>query len=296
VPPQLGVGVLYTPTLADFVETDLDAFDYLEVIPDTFWTDNGAGTDPRYEELESWTDMLDGVVEHRPVVAHSVSFSLGSAGLFDEEHLRQLAGWCERYGFRWHSDHLSFARIAGHGDSHDHNAGFSFPVPYDHELLDLIAGRIESIQAAIPAPFLIENNVYFVSVPEQEMEEPEFLNRLTERTGCGLLLDLHNVYANSRNHGFDPLEFVEGLDLARVVEIHIAGGTEIDGMYADSHSGPCPEPVWDLLDAVVPRAPNLGGVTFEFHDSYFPRLGRDGVREQLDRARSTWDAHHGVAR
>jgi uncharacterized protein (UPF0276 family) len=168
-------------------------------------------------------------------------------------------------------------------------------VPYDQEVLNHVAGRVERVQEAIPTtPFLVENNVSFIDFPDQEMTEPEFLNRLAERTGCGLLLDVHNVYTNARNHGFDAEEFVDALDLTRVVEVHIAGGTELDGMWLDSHAGACPEPVLELLDHVAARAPNLRGITFEFNDSYFPQLGEEGLRDQLDRARAVWRRHAGV--
>jgi uncharacterized protein (UPF0276 family) len=280
--------VLYNPALPEFLRTSLDSLDYLEVIPDTFWTDRGAGSAPRYGELESWVEVLDWLVARRPVIAHNIGFSLGSAGRFDEQHVERIADWQRRYGFPWHSDHLSFVRIAGPEGHEAHNAGLAVPVPYDRELLELIAGRVEHIQRVVPIPFLIENNVYFVDIPEQEMSEPEFLNRLTARTGCGLLLDLHNLYANARNHGFDPHEFLDELDLSRVVEIHIAGGSELAGMYTDSHAGPCPEPVWELLQDVVPAAPELAAITFEFHDSYYPLLGVEGIRAQLDRARAIW--------
>lgn len=257
-----------------------------------FWTDGGEGAEPRYAEIESWMEVLDDVAAERPVVAHNIGFSLGSADPFEAAHLEQVASWQQRYGFPWHSDHLSFVRVSGQ-DGHEHNAGLAVPVPYDGELLDLIAGRIDSIQRKVSAPFLIENNVYFVDIPEQEMTEPEFLNALTERTGCGLLLDLHNVYANARNHGFEALKFVEALDLSRVVEIHIAGGTELAGMYTDSHAGPCPEPVWELLEATVPMTESLAGITFEFHDSYYSLLGPEGTRRELERAREVFARHRG---
>jgi uncharacterized protein len=290
--PKLGVGVLYNPALPEFLRTSLESLDYVEVIPDTFWTDRGAGSAPRYAELESWVEVLDWLVARRPVIAHNIGFSLGSADRFDIEHVERIADWQRRYRFPWHSDHLSFVRIAG-AEGHEHNAGLAVPVPYDQELLDLIGERIAYIQRVVPIPFLIENNVYFVDIPEQEMTEPEFLNRLTERTGCGLLLDLHNLYANSRNHGFDPHDFLDELDLSRVAQIHIAGGSEVAGMYTDSHAGPCPEPVWELLRDTVPATPQLAAITFEFHDSYYPLLGIEGVRAQLDRARGIWAARDG---
>ena len=138
----------------------------------------------------------------------------------------------------------------------------------------------------MPALFLLENNVYYFTFPGQDFSEPAFLNQLSASTGCALLLDLHNVYTNARNHDFDALAFLDELDLSRVMEIHVAGGTEMMGFYTDSHAGPVPEGVWDLLSFVAPRAPALRGVTFEFHESSWPLLRDEGVLEQIGRARS----------
>ncbi len=287
-PAKIGIGILYNPALADFLRTDLDCVDYLEIIPDMFWV--GRNREGQYAELESWVEVLDGVAAKRPIVAHHTGLSLGSAGDFDLTRVDRVAEWHDRYQYRWHSEHLSFVRITD-GGGHDHNAGLAVPVPYDQELLDLMSGRIEGVLRRVPIPFLIENGVYFAEFPEQEMSEPAFLNRLSERTGCGLLLDLHNLYTNARNHGFDAFAFLDELELDRVGEIHIAGGSEMAGMYTDSHAGPVADPVWGLLERVVPSAPNLAGITFEFHDSYFPMLKTEGVRGELTRAAEVWHAH-----
>jgi hypothetical protein len=287
--PRLGVGVLYNTSLAGFVRSpDLELLDYLAVIPDRFWRDRGPGHPDRFVEIGAWMSVLEHAAERLPLVSHSVGMSIGSAEWFDAEHLDQIARWSERFRFPWHSDHLSFARVAGE-DAHTFAAGVPCPVPYDEEVLELLAERVQAVQRAVAAPFLLENNVYYVELPEQEMTEPEFLTRLTERTGCGLLLDVHNVYVNSVNHGFDPAAFIDALPLDRVVEVHIAGGSELGGMYTDSHAGPCPDPVWELLDRVVAAAPNLCGITFEFGESYFPQLGTEGVRAEVRRARAAWD-------
>jgi uncharacterized protein (UPF0276 family) len=289
--PKVGVGVLYNPALPDFLRDHLDAVDYLEVIPDMFWTDQGQSRPDRYLETESWIEFLDWAAQKLPVIAHDIGFSLGSAEIFDEQYLEQIGKWTERYRFPWHSDHLSFVQVHVAGEN-AHNAGLAMPVPYDHDVLAMIADRVTRIQKAVPIPFLLENNVYYVNIPDQDMTEPEFLNRLTELTGCGLLLDLHNLYANARNHAFDATQFLDELDLSRVVEIHIAGGNELAGMYTDSHAGPCPDPVWKLLEQVAPLSTNLCGITFEFHESYYPLLKTDGILDHLVRARRTWDAHH----
>jgi len=285
--PTLGVGVLYNAALPDFVRSNLDAFDYLSITPDLFWLDRGPGHPDRYEELESWIETLDWVAANRPIVSHDVGISIGNAASLDVAYLDQIARFADRYKFPWHSDHLSFAQIRG-ARGNDYNAGLAVPVPYDREMLDLVSARVRLIKQKIPIPFLLENSVYFVDFPEQDMSEPEFLNSLTQNSRCGLLLDLHNLYTNARNHGFDAFTFLDELDLASVVEIHIAGCDEFAGMYTDSHAGPCPEPVWELLDYAVSRTPNLRGVTFEFHFSYYPLMGESGVRAQLDRARAAW--------
>lgn len=286
--PKLGVGLLYNPALPEYLRERRETFDYVEVIPEMFWTDRGAGQHPRFVELRDWVAMLDWISDLCPVVAHNIGLSLGSADYFDESYAEHIAEWQRRFRFPWHSDHLSFVRITA-ADGHDHNAGLAVPVPYDYDVLDMIASRIDKVQATVPVPFLIENNVYFIDVPGQDLSEPEFLNELTQRTGCGLLLDIHNVYANARNHRFDAAAFIEQLDHERIVEIHIAGGSELAGMYTDSHAGPCPEPVWELLEQVVPRAPNLSGITFEFHDSYYAVLKAEGIASELDRARAIWE-------
>jgi uncharacterized protein (UPF0276 family) len=287
--PTLGVGLMYNPALPEFLRTDLDALDFLEITSDMFWTDFGAGRNPRYEELESWIDVLEWTIGRRPVVAHNIGLSIGNAGHFDLEYVDHLAEWQRRYRFPWQSDHLSFAEVTA-ADGREQHAGVAVPLPYDHDVLEMLVARVQRFQQVVAAPLLLENSVYFVTFSHQDMTEPQFLNALTARTGCGVLLDLHNLYANARNHRFDARDFLEQLDVSRVVETHIAGGTEFAGMYTDSHAGPCPEPVWQLLEYLVPRAPNLRAVTFEFHDSYYGLLGSSGVRAQLDRARGIFSA------
>jgi uncharacterized protein (UPF0276 family) len=286
--PRLGVGVLYVPSLPNFLREHVDTLDYLAIVPDRFWADDGPGDGPRYTESARQVELLDWVAARKPIVGHSVGLSIGSAEMFDTEHLEQIARWHARYGFPWHSDHLNFSRLPGL-DAHTDFAGLAVQIPYDREVLEMIAERVRRVREIVPAPFILENNVYYVDLPEQEMTEPEFLNALTARSGCGLLLDVHNVYVNSVNHGFDAREFIRAVDLSRVVEVHIAGGSEMGGMYTDSHAGPVAGPVWELLDEVIAGAPNLCGITFEFEEGYLPALGGgDGVLRELERARDAW--------
>src|SRR5262245_58533118 len=91
--PRLGVGLLYNEALPDFLRSDLDLLDYIEVIPDMFWTDRGPGLVPRFFELESWVEILDWLVQRRPIVGHYIGLSIGSADRFDAAYVEQIARW-----------------------------------------------------------------------------------------------------------------------------------------------------------------------------------------------------------
>jgi uncharacterized protein len=286
----LGVGILHNPVVPGLLKSDPGLVDYVSITPDIFWTDCGPGANRRFVELDSWIEFIEWAALRFPLVAHSVGLSLGSMEFSDDAYVEQLADWHRRYRFLWHSDHLSFAQVRS-AFGHEQHAGMAVPLPYDFDVLGLLTARIQALAPHIPSPFLVENAVVYMTFSDQDMTEPKFLNALVRDSGCALLLDLHNLYTNARNHKFDASAFLRELDLNAVVEVHIAGGGEFAGMYTDSHAGPCPEPVWALHEEIMPRTPNLKGVTFEFHDSYFPAFGADGVRAQLQRAKAVWSRY-----
>lgn len=287
--PKLGVGLLFNPVLPDFVAAQPGSFDYLEIIPDREWLDRGVNSTPRYSVLDKSLDFFRRVREKKPMTCHAIGLSIGSAALFDTGHVEQIQRMQEEMCFSWHSDHLSFARLPL-GDNEMHTA-ISLPVPYDGEVLDLLIERVKHIRSVVQCPFLLENNVYYVDVPDQDINEPEFLNRLSRESGCGILLDLHNVYVNSLNHRFAPESFLRDLDLSRVVELHIAGGDYLLDFYTDAHAGPVAEPVWRLLEETLRSAPWIRAVTFEFHESSYYLLRAEGILAQLDHAREIWERY-----
>jgi hypothetical protein len=182
---------------------------------------------------------------------------------------------------------LAFVAIAeGEGPT---AAGLALTAPFDREVLDLAVERARFVIDQTGTPFLIENSPFYVRFDDSDLSEAEFLNRFCAESGAGLLLDLHNLYCNAVNYGFSGHRFLDELDLDAVIEVHIANGSELGGMYADSHAGAPPEPVWDLLDDLVGRAPNLRGITFEFHVSYLPQIGFQGIAEVIARARRAWE-------
>jgi uncharacterized protein (UPF0276 family) len=284
--PRLGVGIMANLAIAPFTTTP-GAVDYLAVTPDMFWSDRGPGAgrpEGRFTDIPAWTAMLD--ESSLPMVSHHIGLSLASAIPTDLGYVAQMAAWAERWKAHWLSEHLAFVSIAeGQGAT---AAGLALTAPFDRDVLDLVIERARYVRERTQAPFLLENSPYYVTFDDSDMAEAEFLNRFCADSGAGLLLDLHNLYCNAVNYGFSGHRFLDELDLGAVIEVHIANGSELGGMYADSHAGAPPEPVWDLLDDLVGRAPNLRGITFEFHDSYLPQLGFDGVAQVIGRARRSW--------
>ena len=108
-------------------------------------------------------------------------------------------------------------------------------------------------------------------------------NALYHQGDCGVLLDLHNLWVSARNGGLAVERYLERLNPAAVVEVHLAGGEELFGVYTDSHSRLTPEAVWSIAQAYLPCCPNLRAITFEYNDTYFETIGLQGVREELER-------------
>jgi uncharacterized protein (UPF0276 family) len=286
--PRLGVGLGYQPQLRPFLEARADTFDFLEVGPEVVWNDLGPGRHPRYVEDPGTRAFLQSQSKSKAILPHSIGLSIGSAHRFDREHLEQMARWHDWLRFPWHSDHLAFHLAQGDGEV---NLNLTMPLPLDGETLELVASRVHEVRERIAAPFLLENNVYYFDIPGQEYDEASFLNELHRQTGCGILLDLHNLYVNVQNLGWSAHRYLDRLNLDAVMEIHLAGGMQFDGLYLDAHSGPTPRSVWSLLDAVLPRCRNLGGVVFELFGTWYGKLGEEGLLRQLGRMQERWARH-----
>jgi uncharacterized protein len=212
----------------DFLEGDVPV-DFVEVISENFMVDGGQ---PR--------DILRRVREKHPVVLHGVSMSIGSSDGLDRAYLRRLRALADEIQPLFVSDHLSWSRVAGFS-SHD-----LLPVPYTGEALDMVCRNIEMAQDALGRPMLFENPSSYVAFEGAEMAEWEFIGAMAKRTGCGLLLDVNNVYVSAHNHGFDAHAFLHGIPAAHVRQIHLAGHTEGPGLLIDTHDQPVCDDVWSL--------------------------------------------------
>lgn len=193
--------------------------------------------------------MLAAVRERAPVSCHGVGLSLGSAEGLDPAHLKRL-----RHLFDWArpglvSEHLSWS-VTGGVYLND-----LLPLPYTEECVGVLARNIAHAQDALGRRILVENPSRYLSFRDSPMTEAAFLARLVEQTGCGLLLDVNNIYVSTQNTGGDPLDFLRGIPADAVGEIHLAGHS-IDGagetrVLIDTHSTRVCDDVWDLYRAAI---------------------------------------------
>jgi hypothetical protein len=195
------------------------------------------------------------------LVLHGVSLSLGSAEPLDRRRLQKLARLTERLEVPLVSEHLAFVRGGGL------ESGHLLPLPRSREALELIIANVREAQAALPVPLAVENIATLFDWPDPEMDEADFLCEVLEQAGVGLLLDIENVYANSRNHGYDPVEFLDRIPLERIAYVHVAGGVERGGLYHDTHAQAVPSAVLDLLAELCGRV-NVPGVMLERDDNF----------------------------
>jgi uncharacterized protein (UPF0276 family) len=185
-----------------------------------------------------------------PVLLHGIGLSLGSAEGLDPERVRHTARVAEAVSPPWFSEHIAFTRAGGI------EIGHLTPLPFTREAVATVARNVAELKRALPGlPILLENIAYPFTLPGAEMSEAELVRAVVEEADAGLLLDLENVHANARNHGYDPIAYLESLPLERVGEVHLAGGVVHDGRYVDSHTRPVPEESWALLEWLVPRTP-----------------------------------------
>ena len=196
--------------------------------------------------------------------------SLGSAGEPDPARVGHLAGLAERLQAPLVSEHVAFVRAGGL------EAGHLLPVPRTRETLDVLAANVRLAQAELPVPLALEHVAALLEWPAPELDEAAFLTELLDRTGAWLLLDLANLYANARNHGGDPLAFLDALPLERVAYVHVAGGVERDGLYHDTHAHPTPPAVLDLVAELCARRDPPGVMLERDDDAGLRQCGRVG--------------------
>lgn len=257
---------------AQFYKEVLDAsppVDWFEVHPENYMI---AGGPPlRY---------LEAIRSHYPLSLHGVGMSLGSVEPPSPGHLDRLSVLIDRFEPFVVSEHLSWSRIE------DTFFADLLPLPLTHETLRIVSANVCRAQDRLGRTLLIENPSAYLQFSEPEIPEPEFLRELSQRTGCGLLLDVNNLFVSSFNQGFDPIEWLDAFDLEAVEEIHLAGHAvdQASGqtIRIDDHGSPVSAGVWDLYRTVIQRRGPTP--TLVERDANLPQL-RDLVAEAQMAAR-----------
>jgi uncharacterized protein (UPF0276 family) len=228
---------------------------------------------------------LERVRTHYPLSLHGVGMALGSCTPLDRDHVSRLARLVERVEPALVSEHLCWGRSARR------HYNDLLPLPYTPEALDLVASRIDEVQESLGRRILVENIAAYVAFPESTIPEPEFLAALARRTGCGLLLDVNNVYVNVHNHGGDASAWLDAIPAGAVQEIHLAGFDASGAMLIDTHGNAVVDDVWTLYRRVLGRiGPRPTLIEWDTDIPAFEVL--DAEREK---ARSILESIHAVA-
>ena len=192
---------------------------------------------------------LEQIAPYYPMSFHGIGLSLGSSEAISKQHLKKLKTLVDRFQPALVSDHLSWCSLQGNFFND------LLPIPYTKEALTCFIDNVNQVQDYLQRQILIENPSSYLEYKEFEMSEPEFINEISQQTGCGLLLDLNNIYVSATNHQFSIQEYLDVINHDAVQEIHLAGHTkkQIDDstLLIDTHSTVVSQPVWDIYKQYI---------------------------------------------
>jgi uncharacterized protein (UPF0276 family) len=253
-----GVGIgLRAPHYAEFLSDTPPLVPWLEVMSDNYLFTHGVVR-----------DKLLAIRERYPMVLHGVGLNIGSVEPLDRQYLQALKKLRREVEPAWISDHLCWT---GTENFHSHDL---LPLPYTKEALIHIANRIQEVQETLGEAILIENISSYLQIDKADYSEAEFLNELSSRAGCFLLLDINNVFVNAHNHGFSAEAFLEKIDKRAVKQFHLGGfepkQLSEQTIFIDTHGAAIHKPVWELFKKAVEK---MGAVpTLVEWDNNIPSL------------------------
>lgn len=229
----LGLGLRFK-YLDNLLHAEPPPVNWLELLADHFHDLNA----PIVQKIER-------LLERFPCVLHSVNLSIASTDELNQAYLAFLESLVERFNPVWASDHLCFSHV---GQVHLHDL---LPVPFTYKLLDHVAFKVDQVQKRLRRPFLIENISSYLRLRGSEMSEAAFIAKLTEKTGCGILLDVNNIVVTCHNHGESVREFCEAIPFQHVKQLHMAGAVTQGQLLIDTHSRPMAEDVLALYRQII---------------------------------------------
>jgi uncharacterized protein (UPF0276 family) len=250
--------------MGSLLSSDDDAIDFLEVAPEN-WIGVGGRFGKQFREL----------AERYTIAFHGLSLDIGGPDPIDVELVKAVRELMDEIGAPFYSEHLTYCAAQGH--LYD-----LLPIPFTEEAVHYVTSRINQVQDIIGQPLVLENASYYAQA-HTDLSESEFITAVLAESDCALLLDVNNVYVNSINHRYDPLEFLDALPLERVRYVHIAGHfDEADDLKVDTHGADVIGPVWQLLSSAYER---IGSVpTLLERDFNLPTL--DGLLAEVGHIRT----------
>ena len=259
--PSLGCGVGLRTEHYDDITRDWPAMDWFEAISENFMDSGGRPL-----------QVLEAIRRRYPVALHGVSLSIGSADPLNRDYVARLKALADRIEPAIVSDHLCWTGVDGE-NLHD-----LLPLPFTDEAIRHIVERVTQVQDLLGRRLLLENVSTYVTYRHSTMPEWEFLVAIARRSGCGILLDLNNLYVNAFNHQFDPSAYLAHIPGELVGQFHLAGHTDRGGFLFDTHSRPVIDEVWDLYRQALRRwGPVTTLIEWDEDIPAFPRLAEEAA-------------------
>jgi len=216
--------------LDEMLNSDLSLVSFMEVAPEN-WINVGGSYGKKFRQF----------TERHDFICHGLSLSIGGPSPLDENFVKDVGQFLQMHNIKHYSEHLTYCSDDGH--LYD-----LLPIPFTEEAVHYVAERIRRVQDILQQEISVENASYYTPAPGKEMEEIEFISAVLDEADCGLLLDINNIYVNSINHRYDPVEFLKQLPASRIRYAHIAGHYNEDkDLIVDTHGADVIDPVWDLL-------------------------------------------------
>jgi len=257
--PFLGFGLGLRTEHYPYILEHRPAVDWFEILSENYMVPGGKPL-----------DHLDKIRNDYPMVMHGVSLSIGSTDPLDSNYLKDLKKLMQRVQPQWISDHLCWTGI---NDTNSHDL---LPLPYNEDTIAHVVDRVVQVQDYLGQRILLENLSSYVTYKSSEMTEWDFFNEITRRADCHILLDINNIFVSAHNHQFDPVDYLNAIDIERVMQFHLAGHSYNGEMIIDTHDHAVCDPVWALYATALKR---FGAVStmIERDDDIpaFPQLRRE---------------------
>jgi len=278
--------MIYSPGLEPAITASAGLLDCLEIEPQMFWLrrdelDNPFMLDPRLiEKLDAFKGSK---------LVHSVGAPIGGKACNAAAQMATLRETVSALDAPWISEHLSFNCVES--GPHMTNAGFLLPPSQTEQGVKTAVNNIAAFQDGLDVPFAFETGVNYLKPQDDEMSDAEFITAISGQADCGILLDLHNLWANHKNGRQDILELIDQIPLERVWEVHLAGGEVRQGYWLDAHSGLVPHALYELAQKIIPKLPNLKAIIFEVMEDYVAanNISATAIKTQITDLRRLWD-------